>query len=179
MHTSSYGIGAHILAASGSEPQRANYLINPKISYATFPRFVHSHHTLFTSRPGTPSGGSVTLRSSNLLDSPRVDLGFLTHPFDILALTEAIRATKRFLNSSAWTNDGYITGFLGPDPDILPKGEFEERLKAISNPYWHVVGTAALGRVVNGELKVKGTKGLRVVDASVIVSTIFVKNIQV
>ncbi|RXW18327.1 hypothetical protein EST38_g7524 [Candolleomyces aberdarensis] len=116
----------------------------------------------------TLTGGSVTLRSSNLLDPPLVDLGFLTHPFDILALTEAIRITKRFLNSSAWTQDGYITGFLGPDPDVLSKSEFEERLRAISNPYWHVVGTAALGRVVDGELKLRRVKGLRVVDASVI-----------
>ncbi|TEB31701.1 alcohol oxidase [Coprinellus micaceus] len=125
------------------------------------------------------SRGSIKIRSSNPFDPPLVDTGFYTDPFDILAMTEAIRTTKRFFSASPFTspnstsNGPYITGFLGPDPDLLVKEEFESRIRNISAPYWHMVGSAAMGKsagesVVDADLRVWGVKGLRVVDASVI-----------
>ncbi|KAJ3548997.1 hypothetical protein NMY22_g1042 [Coprinellus aureogranulatus] len=129
------------------------------------------------------SRGSIKIRSSDPYDPPLVDTGFYTHPFDILAMTEAIRATKRFFSASPFTSSNstssgpYITGFMGPDPDLLPKAEFEAQLRNISAPYWHMVGSAAMSNskegVVDADLRVRGVKGLRVVDASVIVGNLF------
>ncbi|KAF6756939.1 hypothetical protein DFP72DRAFT_846313 [Ephemerocybe angulata] len=88
------------------------------------------------------SRGSIKLRSSNPLDPPLVDLGFYTHPFDILAMREAIRAVHYWIPK--------------PDPDALAADEFEARLRALSNPYWHVVGTASFakdGGVVDSQLR--------------------------
>ena len=118
----------------------------------------------------------MKLASSNPFDDPLIDPGYLTHPFDIQAITEGIRITKRWFNSPAW--DGLITGFLGPDPDntTLSHTAFENALKESAASFLHPVGTAAMSAsdsksgVVDHELKVKGVHGLRVVDASAIVS---------
>jgi choline dehydrogenase len=55
---------------------------------------------------------------------PLVNLGYLTHPFDLLAVKEG---AKRWYKGPAY--EGYITGFLGPDPDALPEEEFNNALK--------------------------------------------------
>jgi choline dehydrogenase len=72
-----------------------------------------------------------------------------------------------------------ITGYSGPDPDntTVPRSEYENAVRDLAGVFGHPVGTSAMSRkgngvggVVDNELKVKGIEGLRVVDASVIVS---------
>ncbi|KAJ2913535.1 hypothetical protein MD484_g6879, partial [Candolleomyces efflorescens] len=118
------------------------------------------------------SRGSVKIASNNPLDKPLIDLGFLTHPFDIEAIKEGVRVAKRWYDGPAYKD--YITGFLGPDPDTLPDDEFANSLKASAGTFWHPVGTASISPkeakhgVLDPDLKVKGVKGLRVVDGSAI-----------
>jgi choline dehydrogenase len=108
------------------------------------------------------------------LDKPLVDVGYLTHPFDLLAVKEGVRMIKRWFEGPAY--EGYITGYLGPDPDTLPEKEFYDAVKEIVGTFWHPVGTATISPkgakhgVLDPDLKVKGVKGLRVVDGSAIVS---------
>lgn len=125
----------------------------------------------------------MTINSTDPLSPPLIDLAFLTHPFDRAAVIEGIRQTKRFYSGIAW--DGYITSFIGPDPDADPTPEGQENfwdaIKADVNSFFHPCGTAAISPigsgvgkgegVVDADLKVKRTRGLRVVDAAVIVST--------
>ncbi|KAF6755678.1 pyranose dehydrogenase [Ephemerocybe angulata] len=117
------------------------------------------------------SRGSLRLASSNPLLPPLIDLGLLTHPFDMAAIKEGVRIMKRFYSGPAW--EGYITGFRGPDPDVLSNEEFEKRIRDNAITFYHPVGGSAMSKrgekrgVVDGELKVKGVRGLRIVDASV------------
>ncbi|KAJ2912440.1 hypothetical protein MD484_g7971, partial [Candolleomyces efflorescens] len=117
------------------------------------------------------SRGSVKLRSKNPFDDPLIDLGLLSHPFDIAAIKEGIRIAKKFYTSPAW--DGFITGFKGPDPDQLSDEDFEKTVRDNAITFLHPVGTATMSSktskrgVVDPELRVKGARGLRVVDASV------------
>ncbi|KAJ2926548.1 hypothetical protein H1R20_g10543, partial [Candolleomyces eurysporus] len=121
------------------------------------------------------SRGTVKLASSNPFDAPLLDPNYLSHPFDMEAIIEGIRIAKRWYTGPAW--DGFLTGFLGPDPDnsTQPRGEFENAFKASVDGFLHPVGTAAMSPagskkgVVDSQLKVKGLNGLRVVDASAIV----------
>ena len=116
----------------------------------------------------------MKIASNNPLDKPLIDLGFLTHPFDIEAVKEGVRVAKRWYDGPAYKD--YITGFLGPDPDTLPADQFANSLKASAGTFWHPVGTASISPkgakhgVLDPDLKVKGVKGLRVVDGSAIVS---------
>ncbi|KAJ2935553.1 hypothetical protein H1R20_g1539, partial [Candolleomyces eurysporus] len=118
------------------------------------------------------SRGIVKIASNNPLEKPLIDLGYLTHPFDLLAFKEGVRIAKRWYEGSAY--EGYITGFLGPDLDTLSEREFDNALKAGAGTWEHPVGTASISPkgakhgVLDPELKVKGVKGLRVVDASAI-----------
>jgi choline dehydrogenase len=90
------------------------------------------------------------------------------------AIKEGIRIVKKFYSSAAW--DGFITGFLGPDPDQLSNEEFEKIVRDNAVTFLHPVGTASMSSktskrgVVDPELKLKGATGLRIVDASVFVS---------
>ncbi|RXW22511.1 hypothetical protein EST38_g3338 [Candolleomyces aberdarensis] len=117
------------------------------------------------------SRGSVKLRSKNPFDVPIIDLGLLTHPFDLAAIKEGIRIVKKFYSSAAW--DGFITGFRGPDPATLSNEEFEKIVRDNAITFLHPVGTASMSSknskrgVVDHELKLKGATGIRIVDASV------------
>ncbi|KAJ2920835.1 hypothetical protein H1R20_g16258, partial [Candolleomyces eurysporus] len=117
------------------------------------------------------SRGSVKLRSKNPFDNPIIDLGLLSHPFDMAAIKEGIRIVKKFYSSAAW--DGLITGFRGPDPDNLSEEDFEKIVRDNAITFVHPVGTASMSPknskrgVVDHELKLKGATGIRIVDASV------------
>ncbi|TFK26033.1 pyranose dehydrogenase [Coprinopsis marcescibilis] len=117
------------------------------------------------------SRGSVKLASSNPFDHPLIDLNLFGHPFDMEAMKEGVRLLKRFYSGPAW--EGYVTGFVGPDPDILTAAEFEKRIKDTAITFFHPVGTASMSSkgskrgVVDSELRVKGASGLRVIDSSV------------
>lgn len=124
------------------------------------------------------SGGTIKLRSSDPYARPRIDYNLLSHPFDIAALAEGIRVLKRFYSGPAW--EGYITGFRGPDPDRVTPAEWDTLVRQSAATSLHPVGSARMGRtgdmndgVVDPDLKVKGVRGLRIVDASVIVSSRF------
>jgi choline dehydrogenase len=121
------------------------------------------------------SRGTVKIASSNPFDKPLIDLGFLTHPFDILALKEGVRTMKRFYAHSAWSN--FTATNVSPDPDAMGEGEWEGFTRSVGGSTLHAVGTCSMSKkgastgVVDPNLKVKGLKGLRIVDGSVIVST--------
>ncbi|TFK19281.1 pyranose dehydrogenase [Coprinopsis marcescibilis] len=118
------------------------------------------------------SSGSVKLASNNPFDKPIIDLNLFSHPFDIEAIKEGFRLMKLFYSGPAW--EGYVTGFVGPDPDTLTPEEFEKAVKETALTWYHPVGTAAMSAkgsrrgVVDGDLRLKGASGLRIVDASVL-----------
>lgn len=121
------------------------------------------------------STGSVTLASSSPFDSPLIDPGYLNTSFDTQVLRAAIRSGANFLTAPAW--DGFITGRYGSfaDVDLTSDEEVDAWARTQGTTIWHPTGTARMGSctskdsVVDPDLRVKGTKGLRVVDASVLV----------
>ncbi len=78
----------------------------------------------------------------------------------------AVESANKFVTAAAW--DGYI---LGPTANIT-----ENELRNGVGTVFHPVGTASMSPadaswgVVNPDLKLKGAKGVRIVDASVLVS---------
>lgn len=122
------------------------------------------------------SKGNVKLRNLDPADYPAVDPKYLSHPADISQFIKGIRRLQKLVNTST---------FLGADAKILNSVEECSNFTKDSDMFWecalrykvmnwgHSVGTCKMGSisdptsVVDHQLRVKGIKGLRVVDASV------------
>lgn len=109
-------------------------------------------------------------------DSPVIDPNFLTNEFDIFTMRESIKAARTFMAAPAW--NGWILGEVGAFALAKTDKEIEQYVRENCMTVNHVSGTVGMGKTgtngngtgaLNSDLTVKGTVGLRVVDASVFV----------
>jgi choline dehydrogenase-like flavoprotein len=117
------------------------------------------------------SKGSVHITSRNISDKPVIDPNYLSHPYDLQAVT-ALAKFLRTIASTAPLKEVWTEEY---EPGKAVQTDEDWKKYALSNTLsiYHPIGTAALlpekdGGVVDAHLKVYGVKGLRVVDASVI-----------
>ena len=92
-------------------------------------------------------------------------------------MREAIKAARRYLSAPAWSS--WILDEFGAFSQAQSDDEIEQYARNTGQMIYHVVGSAAMGKTgtsgpgsgaLNSDLTVKGTVGLRVVDASAFVS---------
>jgi choline dehydrogenase len=88
---------------------------------------------------------------------------------------EAVKAILRFLGAPAFST--HVSGPFGPSfQNATNDASIESYVRGLTTTIFHPVGTASMSPqtaktgVVNPDLTVKGTVGLRIVDASVFVS---------
>jgi choline dehydrogenase-like flavoprotein len=119
------------------------------------------------------SRGSVTLNRSNPLGQPNIDLGYYSSEFDVLAMREALKLSQKFFKAPVWKD--YVIEQVSPRANATSDAALDEYIRNFSFTTNHGVGTAAMSAkdasygVVDPDLRVKGTSGLRIVDASVMV----------
>ncbi|WP_175719187.1 GMC family oxidoreductase [Burkholderia anthina] len=114
------------------------------------------------------SRGSLKLRSADPLDAPLIDPAFLEHPDDLDVLVEGYKLTRRLMAAPA------MSAFVTED-SLASRSRSDEDIRALlrerTDTVYHPVGTCRMGTdalaVVDAQLRVRGTEGLRVVDASV------------
>ncbi|KAF9530999.1 hypothetical protein CPB83DRAFT_892268 [Crepidotus variabilis] len=142
-----------------------NFWLNPGVALPANGSFL----TFISALISPTSRGTVKLASSDPFDKPIIDPRMVTTDFDKFALREAVRAVKRFASASSWSD--YI---IAPYQTLAgtTDDEIDSHVRQLSSTVFHPVGTAAMSSssskgVVDSQLKVKGTAGLRVVDASV------------
>jgi choline dehydrogenase len=115
------------------------------------------------------SRGTVTLRSADPADPPRIQLPNLQEPSDVERLAEAYERACEIAGDPAIRR--FCTGPVPPQIDDRQDLLLAVRAGARSVP--HVVGTCAMGSspkdgaVVDGTGRVFGTDSLYVVDASI------------
>lgn len=117
----------------------------------------------------------MTINATDPFGKPIIDLGFFTTQFDILAAIQGIQITQDFYKAPVWKN--FIISQTLPAPNST-EAELEDYIRNSTIPTMHGVGTAAMSAkdatygVVNPDLLVKGASGLRIVDASIMVSNL-------
>ncbi|KAJ7164502.1 aryl-alcohol oxidase [Mycena filopes] len=117
------------------------------------------------------SRGSVTINSSNPLDPPLIDPAFFTSEFDLYVAREAIKKAQHFVTAPVWRD--YILAQT-VDMSNFTTEQLNQFIRGSAASINHPVGTAGMAArgapygVVDPDLRVKGTRGLAVIDASVL-----------
>lgn len=115
------------------------------------------------------SRGTVSLRSARPDDAPVIQPNFLAEPEDWAGARTAIRVSRHILEQPA------LRAYRGRELRPGPRADHDDTLDAYirenAETGYHFVGTCRMGSgpdaVVDGQLRVRGIDGLRVVDASV------------
>ena len=117
------------------------------------------------------SRGSLHILSASPLDAPAIDPNFYDTEIDRTALIHGIRRVlKALLGTSA--GKSYIKSEEAPSgmPALTVESsdaDIDTRIRMTGLSHAHSAGTAAMGKVVDSQLRVRGVKGLRVADASI------------
>ncbi|KAL4731918.1 hypothetical protein ACLX1H_000914 [Fusarium chlamydosporum] len=119
------------------------------------------------------SRGSVTLKSGDPNEHPKVNLNYLATEVDRHVFREGLRQLIKFMLESKFSENiigESVPEGLPAEPLSLEDDDekLDKRIAMTSGTSWHPTGTCSMGKVVDTEFRVKGIEGLRVVDASVI-----------
>jgi choline dehydrogenase len=131
-----------------------------------FPAFTASVCNL---RP--TSRGHVRIASSDSQAPPKIIPNYLSTPEDRQVAAAALALTRRIVASTAL--EKYRPEEFKPGPQYRTEDELIEAAGHIGTTIFHPVGTCRMGKpgdplaVVDSRLRVKGVRGLRVVDASI------------
>jgi choline dehydrogenase len=118
------------------------------------------------------SRGVISLRSADPKDKPIIDPRYLSDPdgVDRDAMLEGLRMCAKIADAPA------LAGILGPlarpvGATDISEATLEKALHNEGQSFFHPVGTCRMGTdrasVVNPQLEVRGVRGLRIADASV------------
>jgi choline dehydrogenase-like flavoprotein len=125
-----------------------------------FPAFTASVCNL---RP--QSRGRTTIVSADPAAAPSIRPNYLDSEEDRRVAAQAIRITREIVGQPAMA--GYHPFEVRPGNGYESEEDLHRAAAEIGTTIFHPVGTAAMGSVVDAELRVKGIEGLRVIDASV------------
>lgn len=137
---------------------------------AAFLEVIWADGVMFLGLQHPYSRGSVKAPSKSIFDAPIADAGFLRNPLDTVLLREAVRFSRRLV---AQPSIAELRPFEAvPGANVTSDADIDTYIKNSASTLWHPAGSCRLakrekGGVVDGELRVYGIEGLRVVDASV------------
>jgi len=123
------------------------------------------------------SRGHIRIRSTDPSQPPEIDPNYLSHPHDVACLIDTVREAVQLVATEPFRALGasvHLPAFPECGPPSLESQFYMEclvRMAAIT--MYHPVGTNSMGdnpadSVVDSKLRVRGLKGLRVADASVL-----------
>ena len=115
------------------------------------------------------SKGSVGLKSSDPFDYPVIDPKYLSRDMDMQVTRQAVKMCRELAEESAF--DAYRGASVRPETELKTDADIDAFIRARAETIYHPVGTVRMGAdeaaPLDGDLKVRGVDGLRVIDASV------------
>ncbi|WP_066555333.1 GMC family oxidoreductase [Croceicoccus bisphenolivorans] len=125
-----------------------------------FPAFTASVCNL---RP--TSRGSSHIADAAVASHATIRPNYLATEADRMVARRAVRLTRDIVAQPALSC--YTPREIRPGADVRDDRDLDHAIGDIATTIFHPVGTAAMGTVTDARLRVTGTRGLRVVDASV------------
>ena len=117
------------------------------------------------------SRGTITLASADAQTPPHIDPNYYATEVDRAVLRAGIRLATKVLTGTPEGQSAVESELPRPGFNALREDSSDEEIDALvrhgGQTFYHPAGSAAMGKVVDTQLRVKGVRGLRVVDASV------------
>lgn len=128
------------------------------------------HITIVVMNLQPTSRGSVGLKSINPADHPMIQPNYVATNHDRLVMREGVRKILRLAELSSL--EAFIAGEeppVGESPLTSTSSDeaIDSRIQNNAQSIQHPASTAAMGKVVDSRMRLKGVKCLRVCDASV------------
>jgi choline dehydrogenase len=115
------------------------------------------------------SRGTIMARSADPYDRPVIRPNYLSAPGDLRVMLAGLAHARRIFAQPAFA--AHSAGEIVPGPDVRSEEQLVEYVRNFGTTIYHPVGTCRMGEdpmaVVDSRLRVRGLKGLRVIDASV------------
>jgi choline dehydrogenase len=174
------GIGRQNFLESGAFLRSRPDLDRPDLQIHTVLAIMQDHGKVSVNKDGftfhvcqlrPESRGRVGLKSADPLADPAIFANYLSAEEDRRAVREGVKMMRDVAAQAAF--DPYRGPEFAPGADVKTDAEIDAWVRRTAETIYHPVGTCRMGQagdpmaVVDGELKVQGLAGLRVVDASV------------
>jgi choline dehydrogenase len=115
------------------------------------------------------SRGHVRLRSTNPADAPRIRFNYMSRQEDWAEFRDAVRITRGIMHQSAL--EPFCGREISPGADATSDAQIDAFVRAHAETAYHPSCSCAMGSdamaVVDGQGRVHGMRGLRVIDASI------------
>ena len=115
------------------------------------------------------SRGTVKLASRDPFDAPLIDPRYFSEPNDIRCMRDSIRMIRDIVAQDAFKM--FRGKEVAPGDSLRTDPEIDAWIRRTAETLYHPVGTVRMGvdarAPVDGDLRVRGVSGLRVIDASV------------
>ena len=173
-----WGATAHL--ESGGFIRSRGGLAQPNLQYHFLPSTVNDHgrkngpcHAFQVHiGPMRPSSrGSVTIKSKDPREHPKIQFNYLSTPEDIKEFRDGITLTREIFAQPALA--AYSGKEIAPGPDVTSDAQIDAFARGMSDTAYHPSCTCKMGSpndpmaVLDSSLRVLGLENLRVVDASV------------
>ena len=125
----------------------------------------HSGFTCAVSQLQVESRGSVHIRCGDPAAAPAIRYNYLATENDRRVMIEGLKLVRRIVNTAPMRD--YVRAEYLPGPGVQGDSEWLDYCRGMGETVFHPTSTCRIGAVVDEKLKVKGLRGLRVIDASV------------
>ncbi|MFN3584314.1 choline dehydrogenase [Phenylobacterium sp.] len=174
------GIGRENFLESGAFLRSRPDLDRPDLQIHTVLAIMQDHGKVQVNKDGftfhvcqlrPESRGKVGLKSADPFADPAIFANYLSTEEDRRAMREGVKMMRDVAAQAAL--DPYRGPEYSPGKDVKTDAEIDAWIRRSAETIYHPVGTCRMGAagdamaVVDGECRVQGLSGLRVVDASV------------